>query len=271
MKTLAAILALMCAGLLLAAAPATEPGTAATTAPVGDDTTALTISAASSLQDALREIAPAYEQSSSAKLHFNFLGSGQLMTQIEQGASVDVFISASVREVQELAARHLVFGEPIDIASNELVLITPPHATVVPKDFIDLADEQFKRIAIGEPGAVPAGDYAAEVLRTLDIAAKVKPRLVYGANVRQVLEYVKRGEVDAGIVYKTDAREAGDSVRLIVAADPQWHSPIRYQAAVIESSANKPESRAFLKYLLSDAGQKVLLAHGFRPPAPPSP
>jgi molybdate transport system substrate-binding protein len=252
-----AIVALFALCGIAAAAPATQPSTQP------DD--ALMISAASSLQDALRQIQPVYEQESGQKLRLNFLGSGQLLMQIEQGADVDLFISASSRQVDQLVARHMVFDQPFDVLGNELVLIVPKDATEAPRDFSDLADERFKRIAMGEPQAVPAGDYAGQVLRKLDIAAKVKPRLVYGASVRQVLQYVQRGEVDAGIVYASDAHEAGDSVKVVASADPAWHEPIVYRAAVIASSSRKPEARALLKYLLSDAAQDVFHSHGFRP------
>jgi len=246
-------------------APATRPiiRLVPATQPAGPS--ALLVSAASSLQDALPEIAAGFEKETGQAVRFNFLASGQLAAQIEQGAPVDLFISASPTQVQELQARDLIFGQSVDIAGNELALIVPKGAQNAPKDFFDLADPKFKRISIGEPGAVPAGNYAGEVLRKLGLAAQVKPRLIYGANVRQVLQYVQRGEVDAGIVYVSDAREAGDAVQVVATADPKWHSPIIYEAAVIAASDNKALARDFIKYILSDSGWAIMLKHGFEP------
>jgi molybdate transport system substrate-binding protein len=246
-------------------APATRPLLMPPPATQPAEQTALVVSAASSLQDALPEIAAGFGKQTGITVHFNFLASGQLAAQIEQGAPVDLFISASPAQVQELVARDLVFGKSVDLAGNELALIVPKDATNGPKDFFDLSDPRIKRICIGEPSAVPAGNYAGEVLRKLGLAAAVQPRLVYGANVRQVLQYVQRGEVDAGIVYVSDAKAAGDAVRVVATADPKWHSPIIYEAAVIAASDKKNQARDFLKFILSDAGWDIMLKYGFEP------
>jgi molybdate transport system substrate-binding protein len=235
--------------------PATQPA----------QQTALIVSAASSLQDALPEIAAGFEKQTGTAVRFNFLASGQLAAQIEQGAPVDLFISASPAQIQELAARNLVFGQSVDLAGNELALIVPKNAQNAPKDFFDLSDPRIKRICIGEPSAVPAGNYAGQVLRKLGLADAVQTRLIYGANVRQVLQYVERGEVDAGIVYASDAKAAGNAVKVVATADPKWHAPIIYEAAVIDASDKKNEARDFLKYILSDAGWDVMLKYGFEP------
>jgi molybdate transport system substrate-binding protein len=121
------------------------------------------------------------------------------------------------------------------------------------------------------PGRCRQAEYAQQVLRALDLNEKVRDRLIYGANVRQVLDYVIRGEVSAGIVYKTDAIDAGEKVRVMATADPKWHEPIVYPAAVIRSSARRDASKRFLDYLGSDKAMSILQAHGFTPASPASP
>lgn len=249
---------------------------AALAAPVWADS--ITVSAAISLKDALTSIAKDYEKQTGQTVQFNFGSSGQLAAQIAQGAPADAFISAGAREMDQLArdgdidpaTRRIICG-------NELVLIVPADATAVPRSFEDLSDSRFKRIAVGQPKTVPAGQYAQEVFVRLKLTGLLTPKLVYGQNVRQVLDYVVRGEVDAGVVYATDAIAAAGKVRVAVKADPALHDPIVYPAAVVSRAANSQSARQFLDYLAGDAARQTLGAEGFvvsqpaTAPAPSSP
>jgi molybdate transport system substrate-binding protein len=123
-----------------------------------------------------------------------------------------------------------------------------------------------KRVAVGKPKSVPAGEYAAEVFDSLKIAEAVKGKLVYGANVRQVLDYVRRGEVDAGVVYATDAAEAGDGVTVVATAPEGSHRPIEYVGAVITGAKHAGAAGKFLEYLTGDAGRGALGKRGFGAP-----
>lgn len=228
---------------------------------------AVTVSAAISLKDALADVSKRSETAGEPR--FNFGASGQLMGQIKQGAPVDVFISAAAKQVDELIHDGLAdAASRTVVASNSLVLIVPHAAAAVrrPETFNDLENAGIRRIAIGEPRTVPAGTYAMETLDTLKLGETLKRRLVYGTNVRQVLDYVEREEVDAGIVYLSDAKASGEKVDVVATADPEWHKPIEYVAVVIRKSANPDAARVFIKSLTSEAAQKVFTAKGFASP-----
>jgi molybdate transport system substrate-binding protein len=149
------------------------------------------------------------------------------------------------------------------IAGNELVLVVPADAADPPARFEDLADPRFKRVAVGHPATVPAGDYAMQALTALKLSDAVAERLVYGNNVRHVLVYVERGEVDAGVVYKTDALASAGRVKVAAAADPSWHEPIRYPAVVLKASRKQQAARRFLGFLAGDKAQGILRSKGF--------
>jgi molybdate transport system substrate-binding protein len=230
----------------------------------------INVAAAISLKEALVEIADQYKTDTGNRVKLTFGSSGQLAAQIAQGAPIDAFISAANKQVDDLVKKKQADQDSRRvIARNELVLIVPASATAVPGGFEDLADPRWKRIAIGEPKTVPAGQYAAQVLESLKIADATRGRLVYGANVRQVLDYATRGEVAAGIVYRTDALEAGDKVKIAAKADPGLHDPIVYPAVVITAGRNQKASRDFLDYLAGPKAQKILEAHRFLPAAEP--
>jgi molybdate transport system substrate-binding protein len=224
----------------------------------------LLVSAAASLKDALEEIKPLYQQSKpNVNINFNFGASGALQQQIEQGAPVDVFISAAKRQVDALEQKRLLVpGTRSIIAKNRLVLVVPKNVTGI-TSFFNLKDAKIKRIAIGEPRSVPAGQYAEQVLKKLNILPQVKQRLVYANNVRQVLASVESGNADAGLVYATDAK-ISDKVKIVVAADEKYHSPIIYPIAVVKSSKNVDAAKEFAQYLSNSSQAKaVLRKYGF--------
>lgn len=229
------------------------------------------VAAAISLKESLTEIARAYQAETGRDVRLTFGASGQLMAQIKAGAPVDVFIPAAPRQLDDLQKAGLI--DPAtrrDVAANALVLIVPSRSTSELKDFAGLVDPAIKRVAIGEPRTVPAGQYAKDVLSKLGLEPKLAGRLIYGANVRQVLDYVERGEVTAGIVYATDAREAGANVRIIATADGGWHEPIRYPAAVVKASRRSGDATMFLTYLSGEKAQAVLRNSGFLSPTTPN-
>lgn len=223
----------------------------------------ITVSAAISLKEALLAIAKDYEASTGNKVEFNFGASGQLMAQIKQGAPVDLFVSASEAQTMQLRKDGLTTGAPDRIiARNRLVLIVP-EGRDSPAAFADLANSAIARIAIGQPKTVPAGDYAMQVLEKLGIASATKDRLILGANVRQVLDYVVRGEVDAGIVYATDAREPGEKVKVVATADASWHRAITYPAVVLRGSQHQAAASEFLGFLGEAKTRSRLAQCGF--------
>ena len=228
----------------------------------------ITVSAAISMKDALGDAGAAFEKATGDHVSFNFLASGPLMKQIEQGAPVDVYISAAREQMDELEKKHLIDqATRKNVARGELVLIVPADSQIEPpKKIDDLTDGRFKRIGIGDPASVPAGRYATESLHALHLSELLKSRLQIGINVRQVLDYVEKGEVDAGLVYRTDAIQAGDKVHVVCVVPDETHTPIEYPAAVIKESKHAADSEKFLDYLLSAPGRSILAQHGFVEP-----
>jgi molybdate transport system substrate-binding protein len=223
----------------------------------------LLVSAAASLKDALEEIKPLYQQSQpNTNINYNFGASGALQQQIEQGAPADIFISAAKKQVDALEEKGLLLsGTRSIIAKNRLVLIVPKNVVGI-TSLYNLKDAKIKKIAIGEPRSVPAGQYAEQVLQKLKILPQVKSKLVYANNVRQVLASVESGNADAGLVYITDAK-ISDKVKIVVAADEKYHSPIIYPVAVLKSSKNPDAAKEFAKFLSSSQAKAVLQKYGF--------
>ena len=226
----------------------------------------VTVSAAISLKESLEQLGRDYQQATGDAVRFNFDASGRLAAQIKQGAPADAFVSAGSREVDDLTAAHRVdAGSRRVVVGNALVLIVPPAAADAPRSLADLARGSGK-VAMGDPQSVPAGHYAEQALAALRLADAVRPRLVLGQNVRQVLTYVEPGEVSAGLVYATDARAAGDKVRVVATADASTHDPIEYPAVTVTGSAHAAAARRFLDFLATPPARAVMVAHGFTVP-----
>ncbi len=224
----------------------------------------LVVSAAASLAAALNEAKPVFESMHpDIRVYYNFAASGTLARQIEVGAPADVFISASSQAMDQLQEHHrIIDGSRINLLSNEMVLIAPRGSDEVRfKGFEDLS--KAARIAVGDPGFVPAGQYAIQILVHLGLLEKLRPKLVYGQDVRQVLEYVARKEVDAGIVFATDATLLPDKVERIAQAPSGSHKPILYPGAILAGSRNPEQARIFMVFLSSVQGRMLFKNHGF--------
>jgi molybdate transport system substrate-binding protein len=195
-----------------------------------------------------------------------YAATSTLAKQIEQGAPVQVFVSADQRWMAWLAERALIDATSrVDIAANRLVLVAPASATfaVTLNQGADLAAAFAGRWTTGDPAHVPVGAYAKEALGWLGQWPALEPRLIAAADVRAALRLVERGEVAAGIVYATDARSS--TAAAVVATFPAAsHAPITYPAAIVGQGT--PEARAFLAFLAGPGGQAVLARHGFLPP-----
>lgn len=224
--------------------------------------TTLTVSAAASLRDALVEAETAYKQSH-GKITFanNFGSSGTLAAQIDQGAPVDVFISAAAKPMDELAAKGLIVtGTRRNLLTNSLVLIAPLDSKL--HDFQGLRDKSIRVIALGDPVSVPAGQYGKQALLSIHLWDQLSLKLVLGKDVRQVLTYVETGNADAGLVYATDAITSG-KVRVIAIAPQSTHEPIVYPASVVKGRRNEAAARIFIDYLASPAARAIFQSHGF--------
>jgi molybdate transport system substrate-binding protein len=238
--------------------PSNSAAPAATEKPV-----TITISAAASLKDAMDQIKTIYAKDKpNVTLTVNLGASGTLEQQIEQGAPADIFISAANKQMDDLKAKNLIDETTLaTFLKNSLVLVVPVSSAGV-SGFNDLTGDKVKKIAIGEPKSVPAGQYALETFKNLNVTEKLKPKEVQGKDVKEVLSWVETGNADAGIVYGTDAK-ASTKVKIVATADENTHSPIVYPMAVIKNSPNAEAAKAFLKYLSTDKAKKVFEDLGF--------
>ncbi len=226
----------------------------------------LTVSAAASLTDAFKAIGARFEAGQPGiSVRFNFAASGVLIQQIEQGAPVDVLASADQETMNRGVAQKLVDAHTRrDFATNTLVLIVPAQEAPPVKALADLAGAAVKRIAIGKPASVPVGRYAQQALTAAGLWATLEPKFVQGDSVRQVLDYVARGEAEAGLVYRTDAAMMADKVNVVQTVD--GHAPVRYPVAVISESRNKALARDFAAFLVAPEAQAILVRFGFGKP-----
>lgn len=219
----------------------------------------LTISAAASLKDALEEIEEVYEQQNEVDLLLNFAASGTLSKQIEQGAPVDVFLSADEDNFTSLVKKKLIHkDEAIHLLKNELVLISPMNSNLASIEDIIKAD----KIAVGIPETVPAGKYAKEALENLGLWKQLEDHVIYAKDVRQVLSYVETGNVSAGVVYKTDSYVT-DKVKKVATIDSTLHSPIVYSIGVVRTSKNKEKSNDFYEFLQDKKAMSIFGKYGF--------
>lgn len=230
--------------------------------------TQLTVSAAASLKNALEDIKILYqEKHPETEITYNFAASGSLQRQIEQGAPVDVFIAAAAAQMDAVENQGLILTETRqDLLENQIVLITPsrPPNHLKIDEFKDLTTAQITKIALGEPQIVPAGKYAQEVLTYFQISDRVNAKAVYGKDVNQVLNYVATGNVDAGIVYQTDAQNS-DRVKISAIAPENSHSPVVYPMAVVQDSNHQNAALDLVEFLSTPAAQTVFRQYGFTP------
>lgn len=226
----------------------------------------VTVSAAASLTNALRDIAPLFEAAHpGAKLQLNFGASGALLAQIAKGAPADVFVSADQETMDQAQAQGLVkAAQRRDVVSNALVVIVPAAAAKPPRQLGELADNGYPRIAIGLPASVPVGRYTKGVLEAANLWSAIEPKMIGANNVRQALDYVARAEVDAGFVYATDAALMPDKVK--VAFTVPTARPILYPVATLAGAPNPAEAAKFVDFLFTPAAQAVLAKYGFGKP-----
>lgn len=223
----------------------------------------LTISAAISLKAPLEAIGQSYERvHPDERVVCNFGASGTLQHQIEQGAPVDIFISAGESQMDALEKDSLLVpGTRRDLLGNQLVLIVPTRSVGI-KDFPDLTNSTVKSIAVGDPQVVPAGMYAKETLDNLGLLPKIQKKLVFAQDVRQALAYVETGNADAGLVYVTDARTS-NAVRVAATAPSDSHLPILYPVALLKDSKSPEAAHTLLETLESSDSLSTFEKYGF--------
>ncbi|GGF92698.1 molybdate ABC transporter substrate-binding protein [Paenibacillus abyssi] len=243
------------------------PSNASSQIQTGDDPAELIISAAASLTGALKDIQTGFEaKHPSVQLTFNFGSSGALQQQIEQGAPVDVFLSAGVSNMEALVDKGLVDpAMKTTLLMNRLVVVVPNDGQAVIAVMADLLKEDVKSVAIGIPESVPAGGYAKEAMIYTALWDKLQPKLVQAKDVRQVLHYVETGNSDAGFVYQTDALST-KSAKVAFTVDPGSYQPIEYPIAITKASKQQEEAELFYTYLQSEEALSIFKDYGFSLP-----
>lgn len=229
------------------------------------------IGAAISLQPALEEIKAGLKaEKDLPEIRFNFASSGALQQQIEQGAPLDIFIAAGEEPMQRLESKALIDqASRAPLLGNTLVLAAPAGNSRNLKDLSELKAAAFKKIALGDPKTVPAGQYAKDALDHAKLKETLQPKLVYGSNVKQVLTYVESGDVDAGFVYASDIKN-NPKVKSLFEVPSSMHRPIVYPAALVKASKQSEAARRLLKELRSEKSRAVFEKYGFLSVAQPA-
>jgi molybdate transport system substrate-binding protein len=225
----------------------------------------ITVSAAISLRNAFEEIGKRFMQNHpGTKVLFNFGASGDLARQIEAGAPVDVFASAAQKDMDDIGQKDLIAASSRkDFAKNGVVLVQPTISPIPLRSLQDLKKGEVIKVVMGNPKTVPAGRYAEEALRQFNLWDAIKDKLILAEHVRQALDYVARNEVDAGLVYSTDAMARSKEVKVVMKLPEASHKPIVYPIGVIKGTKEESLSRAFVDFVLSLEGQTVLSKYGF--------
>jgi molybdate transport system substrate-binding protein len=226
----------------------------------------LIVSAAASLKDSFEEIGKAFErENKGTKVLFNFAGSGFLRVQIEGGAVVDVFASAGEKDMDLLEKKGLIKGGTRrDFAENEIVLIAPARSKFDLRSFTQLSQPVVKYIAIADPKLAPVGQYSKEFLEKQNLWKDVEKKIIPAGDVKGVLDYVARGEVDVGIVYRTDALIFSKAVKILAAPPRGSYTAPRYPIAVMKNSREPILAEKFISFVLSPTAQRILRKYGFR-------
>ena len=223
----------------------------------------LSVFAAISLKDALTEIGVGFTNKHKVKIHYSFGASTTLQRQIEKGASVDIYISASSHQIDALQKKDLI--DPTtrqDLLTNNLVVVSHKNYVFSIDKLNDLTNPRITKIAIGQPGIVPAGTYTKEALIQQNLWDKIHSKLIFGNNVRSTLAFVSSRNVDLGIVYQTDVI-ISNNIKVVLDIPTDTHSKIRYPAVVIRSTTQKELSKVFISYLRSEYASDIFNRYGF--------
>lgn len=226
----------------------------------------LSVAAAASLTEAMSEVAQAFEATRpGVGVQLRFGASGALLNEIAVGKPADVFASADADSlVRGVQRRLLLAAAQREFATNALVLVVPTDRSSTVQRLQDLARPEIRRIAMGRTATVPAGRYAKQAIDALRLWPALQQKMVFGDDVRAVLQAVASGDVDAGFVYATDAALAGERVRVVQVLEVQ--TPIRYPATVVAGSGQEALARDFIAFLNQPQARAVFTRYGLGAP-----
>ena len=224
----------------------------------------LTVAAAADLTNAFEEIAKEFQSATNTKVVFNFGSSGLLAKQIENGAPIDLFVAANVDYINQLEQKGLIVPDTKKLyARGRLIIWTSKDSPIRIEKITDLTQPEVKRIAIANPEHAPYGMAARQALERAGLWDSVKPKLVYGENIRQTLQYAQTGNVEVALV----------ALSLSAQSDGHWilvpeelHNPLDQAFAVIKGAKNEAGARAFADFLLGERGQAIMKKYGFTKP-----
>lgn len=230
----------------------------------------LTVSVAASLRYAFPDLAALFTRQTGVEVVLNTGASGVLVKQVAARAPVDVLASASEAQIRPLiVGDRITPGSMKPFAQNELVLATragdPLHLAASADAFGSLAAPRVRRVAIGNPNIAPHGAAAVQTLRNLGLFDAVRPKLVYAENVAQTHDYLSRGEVDAALLFASEAGP-GSGLTVLAVAPARSHDPLVDVICVTARAADPALAERFLEVVLSPQGQAILARHGFAPP-----
>jgi len=245
-------------------APATAPATQAEPEPEPEaEPVELLIGAAMSLVDVVEALSDVYTADfPHVTLVHTFASSGALQGQIEEGAPIDIFFSAAAAQMNNLQEQGLIYGTGRNVVRNTVALIVPAASDIAITGFADVALAEVSIVGVGDPEAMPIGRFAREVFAALGVEDEVYAKATLASDVRQILTWVEMGEVDAGVVFMTDAITT-DDVRIIEVADAALHGPSVNPVGIVESSEHKAEAQAFIDFLFSPAARAIFEEFGF--------
>ncbi|EZP75450.1 molybdate binding protein YvgL [Parageobacillus genomosp. 1] len=226
--------------------------------------TVLTVGAAASMKDVLEAIGKQYEKEHhDVTLRFTFASTGTLQKQIEQGAPIDIFVSADARTFEQLQENKMVIAtHDRPLVYNELVLITQKNHSSLVHSLSDLTNPTIRSVAVGIPETVPAGAYAKQWLQSAGLWEKLQTKYIFAKDVRQVLTYVESQNVDGGIVYRTDAL-ASKRVHIAAVAPSSLNKQIVYKAGVVAQSKQQKAAKQWVAYLYSNKAAAFFQKYGF--------
>ena len=226
-------------------------------------TVELVVGAAMSLRDVTVDLATAYQATNpNVRLTFTYASSGVLHNQIMEGAPIDVFMSAAVLQMRTLEDRGFIHGQSRNLVTNRVALIVPSGSTSGIRGFADVTDDSIRLVGVGDPVAMPIGTFAYNIFTALGIAEEVYQKAVLANEVRQLLTWVEMGEVDAGVVFMTDAITT-DRVRVVELADPALHTPSINPVGVVSDRPHIQEATSFVDFLFTNEARAIFERHGF--------
>ena len=223
----------------------------------------LLIGAAASLTNVMQELGDIFvEDNPHIAIEFTFASSGALQTQIEEGAPMDIFFSAAMGQMNALAEQGLIYGSSRNLLRNSIALIVPAGSPLNLGGFDDILNHNIELLGLGDYTSVPGGRFAQEAFETLGIWGEVYDKAVFAPDIRTVLTWVETGQVDAGVVFMTDAATT-NQVQVVEVANPSWHSPSINPIGIVRDSQNTTLAQDFVEFLFSSEAEVVFERHGF--------